>query len=74
MTNADFLANLNRIIGQTMRRIQLTDGPMRDYLRLVMKWLNYAKASLKRGWRRVAESDFRIALSWLRTGRMLAKV
>lgn len=69
MNNSEFLANLNKIIGQTMRRIQLTTGAMRDYLQRVMKWLNMARQSIKRGWRRVAESDFRLALMWLRHGR-----
>jgi hypothetical protein len=71
MTNAEFLAHLNKIIGQTMRRLQLTQGPLRAYLQRVMKWLNMARQSLKRGWRKVAESDFRFALMWLRHGRRM---
>ena len=69
MTNAEFLINLNKIIGQTLRRMQLTQGIMRDYLQRVMKWLNCARSAIKQGRRTLAESDFRFALMWLREGR-----
>lgn len=69
MNNAEFLANLNKIIGQTMRRLQLTSGTMKEYLRRVIRWLNRARASIKKGFRRTAESDFRLAFDLLKAGR-----
>jgi hypothetical protein len=69
MTNAEFLAHLNKVIGQTMRRLQLTSGPMREHLRAVVRWLNRARASIKKGFRRTAESDFRLAFDLLKAGR-----
>lgn len=69
MSNQDFLSQLNSIIGKTLRQIQLTTGPMKENLRIVAKWLLSARKALYLGFRTLAVSDFRMALTVLRIGK-----
>lgn len=44
-----FIALLNRIIGRTMRQLQLNSGATRDFLKSAVVWLNRSRRFAKEG-------------------------
>jgi len=64
-----FLIGLNKIIGRTMRQLQLSTGYRREMLTVVIKWLNKARVDWREGFSEAAYHDLACAIEWTRVAR-----
>lgn len=64
-----FIIGLNKIIGRTMRQLQLSTGYRREMLAIVIKWLNMARVDWREGFTEAAHHDLACAIEWLRVAR-----
>jgi hypothetical protein len=59
-------SDLNALIGRTMRRIQLSTGHTKEWLRAALRSLNAARRALAEGWQLTAKSHLHCALVFVR--------
>lgn len=65
-------SDLNKLIGRTMRRIQLANGYSKDCLRSALRWLNLARRELAMGLIAEATDSLEMAMERVRWARRWA--